>query len=302
MATIYIKDRTELFNKVKGALHNLENFDVVYKSKVVKVTTRSDGFISLTPHNQRLVWDSKYVDDFLQEIISDIKYSLFKDKNLIHISTMTNTTGQKKWFFDKRNGKLFYVYEGKLSIKTAQDEPSYNVILQDAEDRLGINRMVITDDYKLCEEDLEQIKDTDIDPDYFRKHFVARWKGTTWNHNMARLLKGSMHYKYKVPFNCDYCGKESFFWMKHNPMAFTDHWGPDFCCEECERKYYEEHKQEIAEQKRQWAETSKLLDLSIVRVNPPNPIRTEVFDEKPMALPTEIHYVEAMMQRTRVNI
>lgn len=298
MVTIYIKNKSELFEKVKVALHNFKDFDVTYKGKVVKVTTSNDGFINLTPHNQRLVWDSKYVDDFLQEIISDIKYSLFKNKNLIHITTITDNTGQKKWFFDKRNGKLFYVYDGKLSIKTAQDSPLYDAVLRDAEDRFGINRIVITDNYRLCEEDLEQIKDTDIDPDYFRKLFISRWKGKTWNHNMARLLKVDMHYKYKVRFNCDYCGKESFFWMTYNPMAFTDHWGPDFCCDKCEAEWKKKYKKKTDEQNRIFTEAAKVKFQSIK----PTFCSTnnKIFDEKPMESPKDtIFYVESMMRRTR---
>lgn len=298
MVTIYIKNKSELFEKVKVALHNFKDFDVTYKGKVVKVTTSNDGFINLTPHNQRLVWDSKYVDDFLQEIVSDIKYSLFKNKNLIHITTITDTTGQKKWFFDKRNGKLFYVYDGKLFIKTAQDSPLYDAVLRDAEDRFGINRIVITDTYRFCEEDLEQIKDTDIDPDYFRKLFISRWKGKTWNHNMARLLKVDMHYKYKVRFNCDYCGKESFFWMTYNPMAFTDHWGPDFCCDKCEAEWKEKYKKKTDEQNRIFTEAAKVKFQSIKPTFCST--NTKLFDEKPMESPKDtIFYVESMMRRTR---
>jgi hypothetical protein len=300
MATIYIKDRAELFNKVKGALHNLENFDVSYKGKSVRVTTGEDGYVMLEPHNERCVYDSRYIDDFLKEIVSDIKYTLFKNKNLVLITVINS---KNKWFFDRRTRKIFYVSDGKIFNKTATEDSLYSYILEEAKEKMNIEGIIVDENYQLCENDLDVLEGTDIDKDYFRKCLIQRFKGKPYRKMMARLVLKDLQYSYKFFFNCDYCGKESFFWMKHNPMAFTDHWGPDFCCEECERKYYEEHKQEIAEQKRQWAETSKLLDLTIVSVNPPNPIRTEVFDEKPMALPTDkIHYVEAMMRRTRVNI
>ena len=118
---------------------------------------------------------------------------------------------------------------------------------------------------------------------------------------MARYVANDFVHKYKYYVYCDHCGKEFFIWMKHIPGAFVDHFGPDFCCEECERKYNEEHKIELDEQKRQWTEPSNLL--SVIKVSPPSPIRTELFEEKPMMPPTdEIHFVEAMMRRTRINI
>ena len=55
MPTIYIKDRAELFEKVKGALHNFKDFNVCYKRKSVNVTTDGDGYIRLSPHNQSVV-------------------------------------------------------------------------------------------------------------------------------------------------------------------------------------------------------------------------------------------------------
>lgn len=300
MPTIYIKDRAELFNKIKDALHNFKDFNVCYKRKSVNVTTDDEGYIRLSPHNQSVVWDSRFIDDYIDEIVSDVKYTLFKNKNLVLVSTMTDCESQKKWFYDRRNEKIFYVSNGKVSIKTAQEAPFYDEVLQETYDMLGINRVLITDDYKLCEDDLKAIRNTDINPEDFRKDFIRRWKGKTWHRNMARYVANDFAHKYKYYVHCDHCGKEFFIWMKHIPGAFVDHFGPDFCCKECEDQYNEKHKQELAEQRHQLQEAMKGLDFHIQRIKMPSTVRSEIFEEKPMSLPTDkLNFAEPMLIRTR---
>lgn len=80
MTTFYIKNKSELKEKITVALHNFKNFDVCYNGKTVKVTTNERGYISLTPHNESCIYDSRYIDDYVDEIVSDIKYSLFKNE------------------------------------------------------------------------------------------------------------------------------------------------------------------------------------------------------------------------------
>ena len=302
MTTFYIKNKSELKEKITVALHNFKNFDVSYNGKTVKVTTNERGYISLTPHNESCIYDSRYIDDYVDEIISDIKYSLFRNKNLVEICKTHHTDNHETWFYDKRSGRLFYVSNGKVFVKTAADEPLYDDILQDAYDKLGINRVVIDDNYQLCEEDLKEIEDTDIDPERFREEFISRWKGKTWKRHMARFTKNDFSYTYKVFFNCDYCGKESYFWMRHDPMAMIDHWGPDFCCKECEEKWNEEHKKEIEEENRKWRDTMDKICVNIQPLKMSSTISNRLFEEKPMEPVNDcIHYVEPMFVRTRIN-
>ena len=302
MTTIYIKNKSELKEKITVALHNFKNFDVSYNGKTVNVTTDKNGYILLTPHNESCVYDSRYIDDYVDEIISDMKYTLFKKELLVFIAKITGREGSKTWFYDTRAGRLFYVFGGKVYIKTAADGPLYDKILQDAYDKLGINRVVIDDNYQLCEEDLKEIKDTDIDPEQFREVFISRWKGNMWRHSMACFTKNEFCYKYKVFFNCDYCGKKSYFWMKHDPMALMDHWGPDFCCKECEEKWNKEHKKEIEERNHKGSEVTKALGLDIQLLKMPSTISNKLFEEKPMELPTDIlHFAEPMFKRTRTH-
>lgn len=302
MTTFYIKNKSELKEKITVALHNFKNFDVSYNGKTVKVTTNERGYISLTPHNESCIYDSKYIDDYVDEIISDIKYSLFKNKNLVEICKTHHTDNHETWFYDKRSGKLFYVSNGKVFVETAKDEPLYDDILQDAYDKLGINRVVIDDNYQLCEEDLKEIENTDIDPERFREVFISRWKGKTWKRHMARFTKNEFSHTYKVFFNCDYCGKESYFWMRHDPMAMIDHWGPDFCCKECEEKWNEEHKKEIEEENRKWRGTMDKICANIQPLKMSSTISNKLFEEKPMEPVKDcIHYIEPMFVRTRIN-
>jgi hypothetical protein len=302
MTTFYIKNKSELKEKITVALHNFKNFDVSYNGKTVKVTTNERGYISLTPHNESCIYDSRYIDDYVDEIISDIKYSLFKDKNLVEICKTHHTDNHETWFYDKRSGKLFYVSNGKVFVETAKDEPLYDDILQDAYDKLGINRVVIDDNYQLCEEDLKEIENTDIDPEQLRKAIISCWKGKTWKRHMARFIKNDFSYMYKVFFNCDYCGKKSYFWMRHDPMAFTDHFGPDFCCKECEEKWNEEHKKEIEEENRKWRDTMDKIRTNIQPLKMPLAISNNLFEEKPMEPVRDcIHYVEPMFTRTRTH-
>lgn len=300
MTTIYIKDRTELFTRVKDALHSFKNFDVCYKGKSVKVTTDEKGLVNLDPHNERCLYDSKFIDDFVKDIVSDIKGTLFKRENLVLLTTVSRSGSTQKWFLDKRTQRVFYVEDGKVFIDAAKKDSLYSYILQEGKDKLTIENVIVDENYQLCPYDLETIKDTDVDKEYFRGCLIQKFKGKPYRKAMARFTLCEVQYSYKVFFNCDECGKESFFWMKHIPGAFIDHRGPDFCCEECEIKYYEEHKKEIAEQNRQWEESSKSLNLNVIKINPPSTIRTEVFDEKHMALPTDkIYYIEPMLIRTR---
>ena len=302
MTTFYLKNKSELKEKITAALHNFKNFDVSYNGKTVKVTTNERGYILLTPHNESCIYDSRYIDDYVNEIISDIKYSLFKNTNLVEICKTHHTDNHETWFYDKRSGKLFYVSNGKVFVETAKDEPLYDNILQDAYDKLGINRVVIDDNYQLCEEDLKEIENTDIDPEQLRKAIISRWKGKTWKRHMARFIKNDFSYMYKVFFNCDYCGKESYFWMRHDPMAFTDHWGPDFCCKECEEKWNEEHKKEIEEENRKWRGTMDKICANIQPLKMSSTISNNLFEEKPMEPVRDcIHYVEPMFTRTRTH-
>ena len=117
---------------------------------------------------------------------------------------------------------------------------------------------------------------------------------------MARYVAQGFLHKYKYYVYCDHCGKEFFIWMKHIPGAFVDHFGPDFCCKECEDQYNEEHKQELEEQRRQWQEATKGLDFHVQQIKMPSTVRTEIFDEKPMAAPTDkLYFAESMFIRTR---
>lgn len=301
MTTFYIKNKSELKETVTTALHNFKNFDVSYNGKTVKVTTDERGYILLTPHNESCIYDSRYIDDYIDEIVSDIKYS-FKNENLVGICKTHSTDNHETWFYDKRSGKLFYVSNGKVFVETAKDEPLYDDILQDAYDKLGINRVVIDDNYQLCEEDLKEIENTDIDPEQLRKAIISCWKGKTWKRHMARFIKNDFSYMYKVFFNCDYCGKESYFWMRHDPMAFTDHFGPDFCCKECEEKWNEEHKKEIEEENRKWRDTMDKICTNIQPLKMPLAISNNLFEEKPMEPVRDcIHYVEPMFTRTRTH-
>lgn len=301
MTTFYIKNKSELKETVTTALHNFKNFDVTYNGKTVKVTTDERGYILLTPHNESCIYDSRYIDDYIDEIVSDIKYS-FKNENLVGICKTPSTDSHETWFYDKRSGKLFYVSNGKVFVETAKDELFYDDILQDAYDKLGINRVVIDDDYQLCEEDLKEIEDTDIDPERFKEAFISRWKGKTWKRHMARFTKNDFCYKYKVFFNCDYCGKESYFWMRHDPMAMIDHWGPDFCCKECEEKWNKEHKKEIEEENRKWRDTMDKICTNIQPLKMSSTISNNLFEEKPMEPVRDcIHYVEPMFTRTRTH-
>jgi hypothetical protein len=300
MTTFYLENKSELKETVTTALHNFKNFDVSYNGKTVKVTTNERGYILLTPHNESCIYDSRYIDDYVDEIISDIKYSLFKNTNLVEICKTHHTDNHETWFYDKRSGKLFYVSNGKVFVETAKDEPLYDDILQDAYDKLGINRVVIDDNYQLCEEDLKEIENTDIDPEQLRKAIISCWKGKTWKRHMARFIKNELSYTYKVFFNCDYCGKESYFWMKHNPMAFTDHFGPDFCCKECEEKWNEEHKKGVEEENRKCVDVTDKICTNIQPLKMPLAISNNLFEEKPMEPVRDcIHYVEPMFMRTR---
>lgn len=300
MTTFYLENKSELKETVTTALHNFKNFDVSYNGKTVKVTTNERGYILLTPHNESCIYDSRYIDDYVDEIISDIKYSLFKNTNLVEICKTHHTDNHETWFYDKRSGGLFYVSNGKVFVETAKDEPLYDDILQDAYDKLGINRVVIDDNYQLCEEDLKEIENTDIDPEQLRKAIISCWKGKTWKRHMARFIKNDFSYMYKVFFNCDYCGKESYFWMRHDPMAFTDHFGPDFCCKECEEKWNEEHKKEIEEENRKWRDTMDKICTNIQPLKMPLAISNNLSEEKPMKpVRNCIYYVEPMFTRTR---
>lgn len=300
MTTIYIKNKLDLIEKVKAALHTFKDFDVAYKGKSVNVTTDDKGYIKLSPHNQKIIWDSKFIDDYIDEIVSDIKYTLFKNKNIVFVSKTIDPESQKKWFYDRRNDKLFYVSDGKVFIKTAPEFSSYNRILQNAYDMLGINRVLITDDYQLCEDDLNAIRNTDIDPEEFRKEFIRRWKGKTWHRNMAHFVTNGFAHKYKSYLYCDHCGKEFFIWMEHIPGALVDYFGPYFCCKECEDQYNEKHKQEIAEQRRQNQESTKALGLRIQTLKMPSTVHAKSFEEKPMApVKDQLYYIEPMLVRTR---
>ena len=302
MTTFYLKNKSELKEKITTALHNFKDFDVTYNGKTVKATTDERGYILLTPHNESCIYDSRYIDDYVDEIISDIKYSLFKNTNLVEICKTHHTDNHETWFYDKRSGGLFYVSNGKVFVETAKDEPLYDDILQDAYDKLGINRVVIDDNYQLCEEDLKEIENTDIDPEQLRKAIISCWKGKTWKRHMARFIKNDFSYMYKVFFNCDYCGKESYFWMRHDPMAFIDHFGPDFCCKECEEKWNEEHKKEIEEENRKWRGTMDKICTNIQPLKMPLAISNNLFEEKPMEPVRDcIHYVEPMFTRTRTH-
>jgi hypothetical protein len=43
MTTFYLKNKSELKEKITVALHNFKNFDVSYNGKTVKVTTNERG-------------------------------------------------------------------------------------------------------------------------------------------------------------------------------------------------------------------------------------------------------------------
>ena len=271
-----------------------EGITFIHNENEVKLYV-TKGYIDIKPNPTSDWWSVDAFDKYSDEILGILKKKLYKTPKVVKISHCTSMDGEEDWYIDSEHDKLFYIDEkGKLHYHTAKDNISYEFEIESAHDRFHINREIITDDYQLTPKDLEELKDTDLDPEIFRAHFIRVYKGQYKNRDMVRYLMSDFNYKYKFFFKCERCGKEAFHWHKHIPDAMVDYFGPFYCCEECEEIAKKEKKEEYDRKYNSDPEFRKQEDelkefaksINITRIKP-QMTYSKLFEEKPMEPPRD---------------
>lgn len=273
----------------------------IHNDNTVKVFVE-DGFIDIDPNPLSDIWDVNAFDKYYDEISRLIKKQLFKKENITRLSWCNDKT----WYFDSDHRILFFIDDkGKLHYHTAKDDNSYNFMLEGAYDRFHINREIISDDYQLTSDDIEVIKNTDIDPKTFRELFIHKYKGQYKHRRMAMMLKHEFSYHYKFFFKCERCGKETYEWHKTIPGAMVDYFGP-FYCEDCKEIAEKERQEEYNRRynsdpefrKEEDARKEIFKSLKITNIKMPSMISSKLFEGKPMAPPSDkIFYTRARLCR-----
>lgn len=270
----------------------------IHKENKVKVFV-TNGYIDIEPNPTSDWWNVNAFDKYSDEILGVLKKELYKNPKIVKICESFCSGEEEYWYFDTEHNNLFYIDEkGKLHYHTAKDNISYESELESAYDRFHINREIITDDYQLTSEDLEELKDTDIDLEVFRVHFIREYKGQYKNHDMVRYLMSDFNYKYKYFFKCKRCGKETFHWRKHIPMAMVDYFGP-YYCDDCKEIAEKEKKEEYDRRYNSGPEFRKQEDdlkelfknIKPIRISP-QMISSKLFEEKPMEPPRDELFAE----------
>ena len=220
-----------------------EGITFIHKRNKVKLYV-TNGYIDIKPNPTSDWWNVNAFDKYSDEILGVLKKELYKNPKIVKISESFCEGEKEYWYFDTEHNNLFYIDDkGKLHYHTAKDNISYESELESAYDKFHINRKIITDNYQLTPEDLEELKDTDLDPEDFRAHFIRKYKGQYKNRNMVHYLMSDFNYKYKYFFNCERCGKKTFHWHKHIPGAMVDYFG-SYYCEDCKEIAEKEKKEE----------------------------------------------------------
>jgi hypothetical protein len=268
----------------------------IYKENKIKVFV-TNGYIDIEPNPTSDWWNVNAFDKYSDEILGILKKELYKNPKIVKVSEVFCNGEEEYWYFDTEHNNLFYIDEkGKLHYHTAKDNISYESELESAYDRFHINREIITDNYLLTSEDLEELKDTDIDLEEFRVHFIRKYKGQYKNHDMVRYLMSDFNYKYKYFFKCERCGKGTFHWHKHIPGAFVDYFGP-YYCEDCKEIAEKEKKEEYDRKynsdpgfRKQEDDLKELFkNIKPIRIKP-QMISSKLFEERPMAPPRNEFY------------
>ena len=268
-----------------------EGITFIHNKNKVKLYV-TNGYIDIKPNPTSDWWDVNAFDKYSDEILGILKKELYRNPKIVKISESVGGGEKEYWYFDTEHNNLFYIDDkGKLHYHTAKDNISYDFELESAYDRFHINREIITDNYQLTSEDLEELKDTDLDLEIFRVHFIREYKGQYKNHDMVRYLMSDFSYKYKYFFKCERCGKEAFHWHKHIPGAMVDYFGP-YYCDDCKEIAEKEKKEEYDRRYNSDPEFRKQEDnlkefaksINVVRVKPQMTF-SKLFEERPMEPP-----------------
>ena len=270
-----------------------EGITFIHKGNKVKLYV-TNGYIDIKPNPTSDWWNVNAFDKYSDEILGVLKKELYKNPKIVKISEAFCEGEKEYWYFDTEHNNLFYIDDkGKLHYHTAKDNISYESELESAYDEFHINREIITDDYQLSSEDLEELKDTDFDLEDFRAHFIRKYKGQYKNRDMVHYLMSDFNYKYKYFFNCERCGKKTFHWHKHIPGAMVDYFGP-YYCEDCKEIAEKEKKEEYDRKYNSDPEFRKQEDelkefaksINIIKVSPQMTF-SKLFEEKPMKPPRD---------------
>ena len=272
----------------------------------VRVTI-NQGYIDIEPNPSSCVWNVSSFKKYKKEISDSINKALGvnAERGLILIGESWQAGGEGKevWYYDEKGNNLFYIdSKGKLHYHTAKENPSYEFRLEDAKDRLHIDRAFIDSNYKLSEKDLEAIENTDIEPEELRKAIIQFYKGQYATSSTAKnAIRRIGSYNYKFFFKCERCGKESYHWRYHHDSVLIDYWGP-YYCEECQeivdkeneekRKVEEANHKYRMEHDPEYRKQQEALEAAMPKFQrlTPRVISTDLCNEVPMEPPKDNLY------------
>ena len=240
---VHIKSREDINSAIRYIVKEKGGGDLEYKGNTVSFTLRGfDLFISNSPYSFKI----KSVDykESLQEIYYVVEHQLCPKSNYSKLCTTHNQFGTELiYYYDIKHDKIVMIK--KLPIKEGDKVVDFNYKfyreksnIENYEERYNEYKYYHTDygtvdeNYELHDWDKEFIKDTDIDPNDYKKYIIYEFKGKKISPGNKPSI-GSFNYKYF--FKCDNCGVDTWEWRKHRDGAFVDYF-PPFLCKDCKEK------------------------------------------------------------------
>lgn len=240
---VHIKSREDINDAIRYIVKEKGGGDLEYKGRVVTFKLNGfDLFISNSPYSFKI----RSVDykESLQEVYYAVEHQLCIKEQYEKILTSHDEYGNKLiYYYDKVHNKVVMtkavlIKEGDkvvgFNYKFFREEkniPKYKEIY-DRYEYYNKDYGIVDNNYILHEWDKEFIKDTDIDPEDYRRYIINEFKGKKASPNNTPNI-GTYHYKFY--FKCDNCGVDTWEWRVHNSSALIDYF-PPFLCKECKEK------------------------------------------------------------------
>lgn len=240
---VHIKSREDINSAIRYIVKEKGGGDLEYKGNTVSFTLRGfDLFISNSPYSFKI----KSVDykESLQEIYYVVERQLCPKSNYSKLCTTHNQFGTELiYYYDIKHDKIVMIK--KLPIKEDDKVVDFEYKfyreksnIENYEERYNEYKYyhadygTVDENYELHDWDKEFIKDTDIDPNDYKKYIIYEFKGKKISPGNKPSI-GSFNYKYF--FKCDNCGVDTWEWRKHRDGAFVDYF-PPFLCKDCKEK------------------------------------------------------------------